>query len=126
MARVAKAAERSSSKTRVMRISVGWRSRQDNPSAVGRGARGDEAPQRANAESGTHVDQSSSIDAAARPRCLIVDDEPRLRQVLARLMRGDGFDCDEAGSGVEALEALERTPVPLLLTDLRMPRMDGL
>jgi putative two-component system response regulator len=72
------------------------------------------------------VDQSSSIDAAARPRCLIVDDEPRLRQVLARLMRGDGFDCAEAGSGVEALEALERTPVPLLLTDLRMPRMDGL
>ena len=72
------------------------------------------------------MDQPSSTDAAARPRCLIVDDEPRLRQVLARLMRGDGFDCAEAGSGVEALEALERTPVPLLLTDLRMPRMDGL
>ena len=59
------------------------------------------------------------------PRCIIADDEPRLRQVLARLMRADGFECLEAGTGVEALELLERTPVPLLLTDLRMPRMDG-
>jgi response regulator RpfG family c-di-GMP phosphodiesterase len=59
------------------------------------------------------------------PRCIIADDEPRLRQVLARLMRADGFECLEAGTGVEALELLARTPVPLLLTDLRMPRMDG-
>src|SRR6184192_2063401 len=36
--------------------------------------------------------------------CLIVDDEPRLRQVLVQLMRADGFHCLEAGNGVEALE----------------------
>ena len=58
-------------------------------------------------------------------RCLIVDDEPRLRQVLARVMRADGFECVEAANGVEALELLEREPVTLVLTDLRMPRMDG-
>jgi response regulator RpfG family c-di-GMP phosphodiesterase len=71
---------------------------------------------------------STSAPAAddPRPRCLVADDEPRLRQVLCRLMRSDGFDCEEAGSGVEALAALERTPVPLLLSDLRMPQMDGL
>lgn len=58
--------------------------------------------------------------------CVIADDEPRLRQVLVRLMSGDGFTCVEAGTGVEALEQLERVPAHLLLTDLRMPRMDGI
>src|SRR5687768_18514146 len=39
-------------------------------------------------------------------RCLVVDDEPRLRQALVRLMQLDGFTCFECGSGVEALEIL--------------------
>ena len=63
---------------------------------------------------------------ALKPRCLVVDDEPRLRQVLSRLMEGDGFDCMQAGSGVEALALLEDRPVSLMLSDLRMPQMDGL
>ncbi len=61
-----------------------------------------------------------------KPRCLVVDDEPRLRQVLVRLMEADGFECVQAGSGVEALEQLGRAPVTLLLSDLRMPQMDGI
>ncbi|HUF28240.1 MAG TPA: HD domain-containing phosphohydrolase [Gemmatimonadaceae bacterium] len=63
--------------------------------------------------------------AAERTRCLIVDDEPRLRQVLVRLMEGDGFACSEAANGRQALEQLRRETVPLVLTDLRMPEMDG-
>jgi response regulator RpfG family c-di-GMP phosphodiesterase len=59
------------------------------------------------------------------PYCLIVDDEPRLRQVMVHLMRGDGFQCIEAGNGIEALEQLEKFPVTLVLSDLRMPKMDG-
>ncbi len=58
-------------------------------------------------------------------RCLVVDDEPRLRRVLVRLLEGDGFGCAEAASGVEALQELERAPVPLVISDLRMPAMDG-
>src|SRR5262245_42214836 len=58
-------------------------------------------------------------------RCLIVDDEPRLRRVLVRLLESEGFTCAEAGSGVEALRELERMPVPLVISDLRMPEMDG-
>ncbi|MGQ0712248.1 MAG: HD domain-containing phosphohydrolase [Gemmatimonadaceae bacterium] len=58
-------------------------------------------------------------------RCLVVDDEPRLRQALVRLMQLDGFTCFECGSGVEALEILAREQVILVLTDLRMPKMDG-
>ena len=65
-------------------------------------------------------------DAVAPMRCLVVDDEPHLRRVLVRLMRGDGFDCEEAGNGVEALASLERRPVPLVITDLHMPEMDGI
>jgi len=60
------------------------------------------------------------------PFCLIVDDEPRLRQVMVHLMRSDGFQCIEAGNGLEALGQLEKCPVTLVLSDLRMPKMDGL
>lgn len=65
----------------------------------------------------------SALEAA--PYCLIVDDEPRLRQVMVHLMRGDGFQCIEAGNGFEALEQLEKYTVTLVLSDLRMPKMDG-
>src|SRR6478672_572188 len=58
--------------------------------------------------------------------CLIVDDEPRLRQVLVHLMRNDGFTCLEAGNGEEALAHLEVHTVTLVMSDLRMPKMDGL
>jgi response regulator RpfG family c-di-GMP phosphodiesterase len=58
--------------------------------------------------------------------CIVADDEPRLRQVLVRLMSGDGFTCFEAANGVEALQQLEKVDAQLLLTDLRMPQMDGI
>jgi putative two-component system response regulator len=58
--------------------------------------------------------------------CLVVDDEPRLRQVLVHLMRHDGFRCFEASNGEEALALLERQPVTLIMSDMRMPRMDGI
>ena len=58
--------------------------------------------------------------------CLVVDDEPRLRQVLLHLMRTDGFRCFEASNGAEALDILERQPVTLVMSDMRMPRVDGI
>src|SRR6478609_9175929 len=67
-----------------------------------------------------------SEDASSTQYCLIVDDEPRLRQVLVHLMRNDGFTCLEAGNGEEALEHLQQTPISLVMSDLRMPKMDGL
>ncbi|HEU4995158.1 MAG TPA: HD domain-containing phosphohydrolase [Gemmatimonadaceae bacterium] len=63
---------------------------------------------------------------AAGVDCLVVDDEPRLRQVLVHLMRNDGFTCHEASNGIEAIEVLQRSPIALILSDLRMPRMDGI
>lgn len=57
--------------------------------------------------------------------CLVVDDEPRLRRVIAHLLEGDGFRVREAGTGVEALRAMEVDPAILVISDLRMPEMDG-
>lgn len=68
----------------------------------------------------------AATSKAALPRCVIADDEPGLRRVLMRLMRAEGFICEEAADGLEALAALEREPAALLLTDMRMPRMDGM
>ena len=73
-----------------------------------------------------HATDPAEMLVAGPQYCLVADDEPRLRQVLCRLMRMDGFECMEAGSGAEALAVLEQRPVPLVLSDLRMPGMDGI
>ncbi|MFN2398020.1 MAG: HD domain-containing phosphohydrolase [Gemmatimonadaceae bacterium] len=72
------------------------------------------------------TDAPVSVESSEPIRCLVVDDELRLRQALVRLMRGEGFSCSEARSGIEALEILDREPVTLVLSDLRMPGMGGL
>jgi putative two-component system response regulator len=69
---------------------------------------------------------SAAAAVVNAPYCLVVDDEQRLRQVLMHVMRMDGFRCLEASNGLEALELLRRYPVSLLLSDLRMPHMDGM
>lgn len=58
--------------------------------------------------------------------CLVVDDEAALRGVLARVVRAEGFTCDEAENGAEAVVALARRPATLVLTDLHMPELDGI
>lgn len=59
-------------------------------------------------------------------RCLVVDDEPRLRQVIAHLMRNDGYDAVEAANGAEAVALLETQSFTLVMSDVRMPQMDGI
>jgi len=66
------------------------------------------------------------MEKIGRASCLIVDDEAPLRQVLVHLMRGDGFECYEAGNGREALDFLETQRVTLVISDLRMPKVDGI
>jgi putative nucleotidyltransferase with HDIG domain len=61
-----------------------------------------------------------------RVRCLVVDDEPRIRGALVRVLEGVGYECVEAESAGAALAALEREPRPLVLSDIRMPGMDGM
>jgi CheY-like chemotaxis protein len=59
---------------------------------------------------------------------LIVDDEPFLRSAASSILRRAGFQTIEARDGLEAYEIVRAigASVELLLTDFRMPRMDGL
>ncbi len=58
-------------------------------------------------------------------RCLVVDDEPRIRDALVRVLESVGYRCQQAGSAGAALEVLEREAFPVVLSDIRMPGMDG-
>ena len=57
---------------------------------------------------------------------MLVDDEPGIRHVLGALIRDFGYDVHTAESAREALEAFTANPFPIVVTDIRMPGMDGL
>jgi two-component system, OmpR family, response regulator ResD len=59
-------------------------------------------------------------------RILVVDDEPMVREVLARYLAREGFVVETAEDGQAALEAFERAEPALVLLDLMLPRVDGL
>ncbi len=62
----------------------------------------------------------------AETSVLLVDDSPSVRRVLMGLMERNGWKSITAKDGVEALELLQRGPVPdIILSDIEMPRMDG-
>lgn len=61
-----------------------------------------------------------------KARILIVDDDEGTRSGLAGLLRGDGYLVDTAEDGVVALERVSETPPDVVVTDLQMPRMDGM
>jgi two-component system response regulator PilR (NtrC family) len=63
--------------------------------------------------------------AGDKPRILIADDEQSMREWLRLLFQRDGFDVLIAGDGAAALELIAREYVDVLLTDIRMPRLDG-
>jgi two-component system, cell cycle response regulator len=66
------------------------------------------------------------LDPLPTCRVLVVDDDELIRNHLAELLRHGGYEVICAGSGVEALRALDATPCQIVLTDWRMPEMDGL
>jgi CheY-like chemotaxis protein len=54
-----------------------------------------------------------------------VDDEPSVIRGLTRLLRRDGHTVDTASNGRTALARLQERPYDLILSDLRMPELDG-
>lgn len=64
--------------------------------------------------------------AAGRPRVLVVDDEASIRDLLAKTLALAEYDIDMAADGRSALERLRIIPYDLLITDLKMPGVDGL
>ncbi|MDH5676291.1 MAG: response regulator [Myxococcales bacterium] len=67
-----------------------------------------------------------SEDEPKPSKVLFVDDEPRVRQAFARQMRKRGLDVQLASDGEQALELAEHGEYPVVVTDVRMPRVDGL
>jgi len=61
-----------------------------------------------------------------QPTILVVDDELLIRDLLYDFFSGQGWAIAVAESGEKALEILESRPVSLVLTDIKMPSMDGL
>jgi signal transduction histidine kinase/DNA-binding response OmpR family regulator/PAS domain-containing protein len=65
------------------------------------------------------------VSADGRAQVLVVDDDPKTRDMLRRTLQKAGWTVAEAANGSEAIEALERAKPALVLLDLMMPGMDG-
>ena len=69
---------------------------------------------------------SAPTASTARPRILVVDDEASIRDLLSKTLALADYDVDVAPDGREAVERLRMLAYDLLITDLKMPGMDGL
>src|SRR5262245_21742909 len=69
----------------------------------------------------------TAAPAAARrlPRILVVDDERSMRELLAIVLRREGYEVLLADSGQSAISMLEREAVDLLISDIKMPDVSG-
>ncbi len=59
-------------------------------------------------------------------KILIVDDEMNMRLVLSAVLKKEGFEVTSASNGLEALQILKSDKVAVVITDLKMPDMDGM
>jgi CheY-like chemotaxis protein len=57
---------------------------------------------------------------------LVVDDNPVMAETLADILEAKGFSVHAAVSAAQALQILKEAPVDILLTDVKMPQMNGL
>jgi DNA-binding response OmpR family regulator len=68
----------------------------------------------------------SIIEIMSGERVLVVDDEPMVREILARYLDSDGYLVEVAADGNKALETLRATSFDLVLLDLMLPELDGI
>ena len=76
-----------------------------------------------NADCASHL---RAISSPARPRILIVDDDPMLRDTHAMLLRLEDYDVETAENGEQALDELRRRAYDLVVTDWNLPKKSGL
>lgn len=60
-----------------------------------------------------------------RPRILIVDDDPAVREILAVIFQREGWHAEGVGDGEQAIERLDTESYVAVILDLLMPRLDG-
>lgn len=56
---------------------------------------------------------------------LVVDDEPRIREVVKEYCLLEGFNVLEAGDGYEAIESVKENKIDIIVLDIMMPKLDG-
>ena len=62
---------------------------------------------------------------APPPTVLVVDDEPAIREVVACMLEDEGYTVRQATDGLEALQEMEAEEIDLVLSDVKMPGLDG-
>ncbi len=67
----------------------------------------------------------TSAKVPRSPHLLIVDDDEPIRTMLCQIMRQAGYECSSAPSGEKALEFLDQRSVDIVITDIRMPGING-
>jgi diguanylate cyclase (GGDEF)-like protein len=71
------------------------------------------------------MDDKAQGKEASSHRILIVDDEEVIRATLCQIMNHVGYECFNAASGEEALHILDNETVDVVITDIKMPGMNG-
>ena len=72
------------------------------------------------------ADASPEQELPAEERVLLVDDDESFLEVMAFLLEEEGYEVVRAKNGSEAFDRLQAGPFPVMVTDLKMPGMDGL
>jgi EAL domain-containing protein (putative c-di-GMP-specific phosphodiesterase class I) len=73
------------------------------------------------------ADRASGPEAArTRPRLLVIDDDQLMRKLLSRVLNGKGYETIVAQDGAHARELFSRDSFDLVLTDVHMPKVDGI
>ena len=88
------------------------------------GEEGDETPTEVASDGGWHDNPAPM--AEVRGRILVVDDEANAREALAELLSDEGYETAMASDGLKALAALQSFDPDVVLTDLKMPGLDGI
>ena len=65
-------------------------------------------------------------DSPEPAKILVVDDDPVVRELMAEAVRLGGYRVDDCGDGIEALEKNSAAVYDLIVTDMRLPGLDGL
>ena len=65
------------------------------------------------------------LDVKGAVSILVVDDEQMMCTLLTKILRREGYQVETAAGGAEALEKLQRAPYSIVISDMKMPGMDG-
>ncbi|MEA1980734.1 MAG: response regulator [candidate division Zixibacteria bacterium] len=61
-----------------------------------------------------------------KPSVLVVDDDETIREMISKILSLNGFQVVLASDGFEALNLLEQNRIQIVITDMKMPEMDGM